>query len=163
MKISTVRLVFFVIGFIIGLCIFSSCTKQNDILAVPEKSKIEFSLYNSVKTYTEVNAAAQTITGTKVYTFVGTKNPAAENIFTLSFMTDSLRPGSYNVNTGVVSFREGSKVVTNVSSTNFIVTITSNDHGLINGSFSGSLYDHSTNSNCAIVQGRIENIQLVYR
>lgn len=145
-----------------------SCSKANDLtpntaVSVPDQSKIEFSLYGNTKTYTQVNASAQTMTGVRVYTFVGTKNPAAENIFSMTFMTDSLRPGSYSVNTGVVDYREGSTVVSNVYSTNFTVTITSNVNGLVNGTFAGTLYDHSTGSNCAIVQGKIENIQLLYR
>lgn len=155
----------FLIGILAGLLFsLASCSKENDFPNVdPGQAKIEFSLYGSTKTYVEVNAGAQKITGTKVYSFVGTKSPAAENIFTLTFMTDSLRPGSYSVNTGVVNFREGTRVVTNVSSPDFMVNITSNVNGLVNGTFSGTLYDHQTGSNCAVINGKIENVQLVYR
>lgn len=146
-----------------SVLLFTSCSKEQLREADPDQPKIEFSLYNDTKTYFDVNASAQTITGVKVYTFVGTKNPQAENIFTLSFMTDSLQPGSYNTNTGVVTFREGSKTATNISSTDFIVTITSNVNGLVNGTFTGTLFDHQTGSNCAVVSGKIEDIQLSYR
>lgn len=165
MKRSTFILIAFLAGMLASLV---SCTKSNDITrnevsTVPDQSKIEFSVYNSVKTYTQVVASAQQITGVRVYTFVGTKNPVAENVFTLTFMTDSLRPGTYNVNTGVVDFREGSTVISNVSSTNFTVTIASNVNGLVNGTFAGTMYDHTTGRNCDFVQGKIENIQLSYR
>lgn len=146
--------------------ILVSCSKPNDIGARPSantESKIEFSLYNSLETYYQVNASAVTKTGVKVYSFVGTKNPVAENIFSMTFMTDSLRPGTYDVNTGVVNFREGNKIVTNAMSSNFTVTITSNVNGLVNGTFAGNLYDHSTSSNCTVVSGLIENIQLSYK
>ena len=144
---------------------FASCTKQtDDLLAVPEQAKIEFRIFSSLKSYSSVVASQQTIAGTKVFSFVGTKNPQAENIFSMTFTAADLKPGTYQVNTGVVSFREGNTVVTNSSaSNNFFVTITSNKNGLVNGSFSGTLTDQSNNTNCTIIQGKLENIQLTYR
>lgn len=159
MKKST----FFLIAFLAGLLAsLVSCTKQQDFAQTTE-SKIEFSLYNNVKTYTHVNAGMTRITGENIYSFVGDKEPAGDNFFSLTFMTDSLRAGTYDVGTGVVTFREGTHVVTNMTSSGFTVTINSNVNGLINGTFQGTLYDHQTNSNCTVLQGKIENIQLIYR
>lgn len=155
---STITAVFFTV------LVLASCSKPND-LARPNavnESKIEFSLDGSQKTYVDVSAGVAHVTGVNVYSFVGTKNPTNDNIFNLSFPADSLRPGSYNVKTGVVSFREGTVIATNVSSTDFIVTITSNVNGLVNGSFSGTLFNHSTQKNSTCVHGLIQNIQLRY-
>lgn len=136
-----------------------SCSKSNDNIIQREDQKIEFNLYGATKTYVQINAGVSQSGSLKTYTFVGTKNPSAENIFSISFQTDSLRPGSYNLNNGVISFREGSKVITNVSSQSFTLVISSNVNGLINGSFAGTLYDLSTSSNCTVSQGVIENVQ----
>jgi hypothetical protein len=155
---STIAALFFTIVLV------TSCSKPNDI-ARPmsgNDSKLEFSLDGSLKTYVDVSAGVAKVTGVNVYSFVGTKAPSQANIFTLSFITDSLRVGSYSVTTGVVSFREGNTVATNVSSTDFIVKITSNVNGLINGTFSGTLYNHTTQKNSTCIQGKIENIQLRY-
>lgn len=158
---DTMKKIFF---FLSALIVLASCSKPNDIArpGAAEQSMIEFKLDGSLKTYYDVNAGVDHITGTNVYSFVGTKAPTGTNIFMLSFVTDSLRAGTYNVNTGVVSFREAGVIATNVSSTDFTVTITSNVHGLINGSFSGTLYNHTTGQNSLVVQGRIENIQIIY-
>lgn len=156
---SDLLLVF--VGFMIAFLLFS-CSKPNDLArpASDTESKIEFSLDGSQKTYVDVNAGVTRVTGVNVYSFVGTKNPTNENIFTISFPAANLVAGSYNVKTGVVSFREGSIVATNVSSVDFVVTITSNVNGLVNGSFSGTLYNHSTQKNSTCVKGLIQNIQL---
>lgn len=152
-------------AFLFTALVLASCSKPNDDLARPNsdnESKIEFSLDGSQKTYIDVSAGVARVTGVNVYSFVGTKNPSNANIFNLSFPADSLRPGSYNVKTGVVSFREGNVIATNVSSVDFVVTITSNVNGLVNGSFSGTLYNHSTQKNSTCVHGLIQNIQLRY-
>jgi hypothetical protein len=157
---SDLLLVF--VGFGIAFLLFS-CSKPADEMARPasdNESKIEFSLDGSQKTYIDVNAGVTRVTGVNVYSFVGTKVPTNENIFTISFPAVSLNAGTYNVKTGVVSFREGGVVATNVSSVDFVVTITSNVNGLVNGSFSGTLYNHSTQKNSTCVQGLIQNIQL---
>lgn len=134
-----------------------SCTRPND-LTENDPAKIEFVLYGQTKTYTNASAAKTTITGTNVLTVLGVKEPTAENTFTISFPAGNLQPGTYSVNTGVVTFREGNHVVTNVNNTDFAVTITSNNNGVINGTFAGTLYDHTTLANCTIVQGKIENV-----
>lgn len=144
--------------------LLASCSKPND-LARPnsdDQSKLEFTLDGSLKTYVDVSAGVARVTGVNVYSFVGTKTPTNDNIFNLSFLTDSLRPGSYSVTTGVVSFREGTVIATNASSSDFVVTITSNKNGLINGSFSGTLFNHTTQKNSTCVHGLIQNIQLRY-
>lgn len=158
---SDLLLVF--LGFMIAFLMFS-CSKPAD-LAKPQagdEGKLELTLDGSLKAYTQVSAGVARVTGVNVYSFVGTKNPTNDNIFSMSFMTDSLRPGSYSVTTGVVSFREGTVIATNVSSTDFIVTITSNNNGLVNGYFSGTLYNHTTKKNSSCLKGLIQNIQLRY-
>lgn len=145
---------------------FASCSKQSSDLAVdpgpnPE-SKIEFKFDGSLKQYFTVSAGVAHVTGVNVYSFVGVKNPTNDNIFQLIFMTDSLRPGTYNVNTGIVAFREVNTVATNISSTDFTVTITSNVNGLVNGSFKGTVFNQTASHNSTILEGLIQNIQLIY-
>lgn len=143
---------------------FASCTKDQTLLAVDpgQDSKIEFKFDGSLKQYFTISAGVAHVTGVNVYSFVGVKNPTNDNIFQLIFMTDSLRPGTYNVNTGVVAFREANTVATNISSTDFTVTITSNVNGLVNGTFKGTVYNQTASHNSTILEGLIQNIQLKY-
>jgi|SRR3972149_5469332 len=154
---------FFLIAVVLTL---ASCSKnaERDLAAVDpgQDSKIEFKFDGNLKQYFTVSAGVAHVTGVNVYSFVGVKNPTNDNIFQLVFMTDSLRPGTYNVNTGIVAFREANTVATNISSTDFTVTITSNVNGLVNGSFKGTVYNQTASHNSTILEGLIQNIQLIY-
>lgn len=158
MKKSTLLLIAFL------AVILVSCTKSNDLLAPlsDNGSKIEFSLHNDLKTFVDVYGIASLAANENAYVFSGVNS---EFSFSLGFMTDSLRPGSYNVsvNSGVVVLNDGRNGITNAYSNDFVVNITSNVNGLVNGSFSGTLYNQTTKSNCSVVEGKIQNIQLFYR
>jgi hypothetical protein len=160
--IPTLTVYFTVLFLLLALfASLSSCSKDQTIESDPG-AKIEFNLYGSQRVYVDLNSSAQTTGGGRTYTFVGTKSPQAENLFSISFTTDSLRPGTYNLNTGVVMFREGTKVVTNASGS-FTLTVTSHSNGIVNGSFAGTLYDHQTGSACSMVNGSIEQVPIIYR
>src|SRR5690349_7604042 len=88
------------------LFFLSSCSKDQTITNNDPGERITFSLYGSNRVYVDLNSSAQTTGTGRTYTFTGTKNPQADNLFSISFTTDSLRPGSYNLNTGVVMFHE---------------------------------------------------------
>lgn len=151
------------LSFLFSLVILASCTKSHDdVNSRPgaADSKIEFQLDGNLKTYVDVNAGVDSMAGSNVYTFVGTKSPQGANIFTISFSAHSLIPGTYNLNNGVITFREADLIVTNVASAGFYLKINSNVNGLINGTFYGTLYNHTTGLTSQVVQGVIENIQL---
>jgi len=154
---KTLNLLFVTVAFLMASCAKSDLSRDG------HEGKIEFTVQSGLKTYVDVAAAGVATGSQRMYSFVGTKAPSSENMFGLSFQTDSLRPGTYNVSSGVITFREGSQIFTSVNNLQFTVTITSNNGGLVNGTFSGTLYDHTTLNSCSVVNGSIQNIQLSYR
>lgn len=141
------------------IVILASCSKNTNDLRV-DMSKLEFKIDGVLKQYQQTNAAEKHMPGVNVYTFTGANNPTGQNYFVLTFTGDNvLHTGTYSASTGVVQYREGNTFASNVS-TEFTVTITSNDNGLISGSFKGSVLNSATNHNCTIIEGLIENIQL---
>jgi hypothetical protein len=155
---SDLLLVF--LGFMIAFVMFS-CSKPNDLSrpAADNSTKIEFQYNGELKQYFDISAGSSKTSGVKYYTLVGTKTPSGNNVFSMTILTDSLRAGSYNMNTGVVSFQEGTTVALNKNNA-FVVTITSNVNGLINGTFEGTMLANSKDASC--LHGKIENVQLQY-
>lgn len=158
--ITGMDIVFMFVIFLILLALgLSGCSKES-LSRVQSQPKIEFVMNGSLKQYNQVSGGAVTVTGGRMYSFVGIKEPTAENYFSLSFKTDSLRPGTYSVgNTGVVTFREGTYIATN-NNTSFSVTITSNQSGTVNGTFTGNLV--CSGSPCSVNEGKLESISIVY-
>ncbi len=93
-----------------------------------------------------------------MYTFLATKAPETDNIFTISLPTQDLTPGTYT--NAIVNFHEAEKVATNVYVSDFTVTVITNDNGLINGYFSGTLTDHTNMQNEALVEGLIQDVRI---
>lgn len=158
--------IFFLIAFLVAY-LLSSCSKEIELERGGDifEPRIQFGIYadTAAKTYFKINAASQQVTGVRVYSIVATKAPEATNYFSLTFLADSLRPGTYNTNTGVVNFREGNRILSNATAASFTVTITKNVDGLIQGTFKGKLYDHNAGNEVEIFDGRIEDVQLIYR
>jgi hypothetical protein len=155
----------FLLGALVCFLLMTSCSKPNDLSRTTSDNsvpKIEFVYNGELKQYFDISAGSSRTSGVKYYTLVGTKAPQGDNVFSMTILTDSLKAGSYNMNTGIVSFQEGKTVCLNKNNA-FTVTITSNVNGLINGTFQGTFYNASTSSDASCIQGKIENIQLIYK
>lgn len=156
--------------FIMTMLILSiiGCSKARDLVshstAPVNTSAIEFSFQGSLKHYDNIAAARVKQTSGPVYSFVATKDPQADNYFNIILFTDSLRPGKYVINeTGnSISLKEGELIANNCVRGPVTVTITSNNGGVVNGSFEGYIYSHLTNQNEKITGGKLQNVKLIY-
>lgn len=153
---SSISIGLFLVGFILQP--FFCCTKTDNLRHNELESKIQFNIGGQDKSYTQVTASTATVNGTKAYSFVATKDPTTDNYFNMVIMTDSLRPGTYTLASGMVQWRDGP---TGGTSTNFTVTVNSNANGLINATFAGQLQAWSvSNFFLPVSNGIIENIQV---